>query len=329
MEQISFTDAEQAAKKKTTKREKFLSQMDAIVPWSTLLKVIQPHYPQAGNGRAPYPLAAMLRIHLMQHWFKLSDPGAEEALYDIASMRAFAGIDLGQIPDETTILNFRRRIEDKELTPVILERVNQHLKRQGLMLQQGSMIDATIIHAPSSTKNESGQRDPDRSQTKKGNQWYFGMKAHIGVDTDSGLVHTVITTPANEADIEVADELLHGKEQTVHADAGYTGADKRYAKKGRQWLIAAKRSKVSNMPEGKAKEQAQRREFEKASVRAKVEHAFHTLKCIFGYRKTRFKGLAKNTSQLVLLFALGNLYKVRHQLMALKQAKAQVRLKTA
>jgi transposase, IS5 family len=329
MEQISFSDAEYSAKKKITKREKFLHEMNAIVPWETLLKVIQPHYPIVGNGRAPYPLSAMLRIHLMQHWFKLSDPGAEEALYEIASMRAFAGIGLGQVPDETTILNFRRRIEDNQLTPVILERVNAHLKRQGLMLQQGSMIDATIIAAPSSTKNEAGERDPEMSQTKKGNQWYFGMKAHIGVDTDSGLVHTVVTTAASEADIEVADELLHGKEQAVHADAGYTGADKRYAKKGLKWHIAAKRSKVGNMPEGKAKEQAQQHEHTKASVRARVEHAFQTLKCTFGYRKTRFKGLAKNTSQIILLFALGNLYKVRHQLMALKQAKAQVRLKTA
>jgi IS5 family transposase len=190
-------------------------------------------------------------------------------------------------------------------------------------------VDATIIHAPSSTKNETQQRDPEMSQTKKGNQWYFGMKAHIGADTDSGLVHTVVTTAANEADIEVADELLHGKEQTIHADAGYTGADKRYNKTGRTWLIAAKRSKIKNLPEGKAKEKAQQHEHNKASVRAKVEHAFHTLKCTFGYRRARFKGLAKNTSQIVLLFALGNLYKVRAQLMALKQAKAQVRLKTA
>jgi transposase, IS5 family len=329
MQQISFSDAEHSVKKKVTKREKFLSEMNIIVPWPVLLKVIEPHYPVAGNGRAPYPLAVMLRIHLMQHWFNLSDPGAEEALYEIASMRSFAGIDIAQIPDETTILNFRRRVEDNELTPVILDRVNAHLKRQGLLLQQGTMVDATIIHAPSSTKNEQGQRDPAMSQTKKGNQWYFGMKAHIGADTDSGLVHTVVTTAANEADIEVADELVHGKEQTIHADAGYTGADKRYEKKGRKWLIAAKRSKIQKLPEGKAKERAQQQEHDKASVRAKVEHAFHTLKCTFGYRKTRFKGLAKNTSQIVLLFALGNLYKVRQQLMALIQAKAQVRLKIA
>jgi transposase, IS5 family len=329
MQQISFSDAEHSAKKKITKREKFLTEMNAIVPWQVLLKVIEPHYPVAGNGRAPYPLTVMLRIHLMQQWFNLSDPGAEEALYEIASMRSFAGISLGEIPDETTILNFRRRIEDNELTPVILDRVNAHLKRQGLLLQVGTMVDATIIHAPSSTKNEAQERDPEMSQTKKGNQWYFGMKAHIGADTDSGLVHTVFTTAANEADIEVADELLHGKEQAVHADAGYTGADKRYAKKGRKWLIAAKRSRIKNLPEGKAKEQAQQHEHDKASVRAKVEHAFHTLKCTFGYRKTRFKGLVKNTSQIVLLFALGNLYKVRAQLMALKQTKAQVRLRTA
>jgi transposase, IS5 family len=329
MQQISFSEAGHCAKKKVTKREKFLTEMQAIVPWQVLLKVIEPHYPIAGNGRAPYPLSVMLRIHLMRHWFSLSDPGAEEALYEIASMRSFAGIGIGEIPDESTILNFRRRIEDNELNPVILERVNAHLKRQGLLLQHGTMVDATIIHAPSSTKNGSDQRDPEMSQTKKGDQWYFGMKAHIGADTDSGLVHTVVTTAANEADIEVADELLHGKEQTIHADAGYTGADKRYAKKGRTWLIAAKRSKIKHLPEGKIKEQAQQREHDKASVRAKVEHAFHTLKCTFGYRRARFKGLAKNTSQIVMLFALGNLYKVRAQLIALYQAKAQVRLETA
>jgi transposase, IS5 family len=187
MQQISFSDAEHSVKKKVTKREKFLSEMNIIVPWPVLLKVIEPHYPVAGNGRAPYPLAVMLRIHLMQHWFNLSDPGAEEALYEIASMRSFAGIDIAQIPDETTILNFRRRVEDNELTPVILDRVNAHLKRQGLLLQQGTMVDATIIHAPSSTKNEQAQRDP--AMKKHRNREKKDAKTEISNNTTKN--HTV------------------------------------------------------------------------------------------------------------------------------------------
>ena len=315
MDQMSFGDAEYAAKKKTTRREVFLAEMDKLVPWDALLKVIEPFYPMAGRGRRPYPVATMLRVHLMQNWFGLSDPAMEETLYEISSMRKFASLTLQAIPDETTILNFRRLIETNELAPMLLDRVNALLTRKGLMLKRGSIVDATIIAAPSSTKNADGKRDPEMHQTKKGNQWYFGMKAHIGVDTDSGLVHTVVTTAANEADIEVVDELLHGKETTVHADAGYTGADKRVVRKKPTWKIATKRGKLKAMPDGKEKDRLQAIETAKASIRARVEHPFRVIKRQFGYVKVRFRGLAKNTVQVLTLFALSNLWMARKQLL--------------
>lgn len=319
MRQISFGDSEYLAKKKKTRREIFLEEMEQVIPWANLLKIIEPHYPVAGRGRQPYPLPTMLRVHLMQNWFGLSDPGMEEALYEIGSMRVFSGLSLTKpIPDETTILNFRRIIEQNELAPKILEQVNEHLTRQGLMLKRGSIVDATIIAAPSSTKNAQGQRDPEMHQTKKGNQWYFGMKAHIGVDADSGLVHTVVTTAANEADVTVVDELLHGKESQVHADAGYLGADQRVGRKSLRWEIAQRRGKIKAMAEGKQKRLVQAVEKAKASVRARVEHPFRVIKRQFGYVKVRFRGLAKNTVQVVTLFALSNLWMARKQLMGLK-----------
>ena len=213
MSQISFSDAEYAGKRKKTRREVFLAEMELVVPWKALLALIEPHYPLAGRGRRPYPLESMLRVHLMQNWFSLSDPAMEEALYEIASLREFAQLSLGEaIPDETTILNFRHLLEANDLAEDILKAVNAHLTRKGLLLKRGSIVDATIIAAPSSTKNAEGERDPEMHQTKKGNQWHFGMKAHIAVDADSGLVHTVTTTPANEADVEQVADLLHGKE---------------------------------------------------------------------------------------------------------------------
>ena len=278
MDQMSFGDAEYAAKKKTTRREVFLAEMDKVVPRSSLLKVVEPFYPVAGRGRRPYPVQAMLRVHLMQNWFGLSDPAMEEALYEISSMRKFAGLKLQAIPDETTILNFRRLIETNELAPMILDRINALLTRKGLMLKRGTIVDATIIAAPSSTKNADGERDPEMHQTKKGNQWYFGMKAHIGVDTDSGLVHTVVTTSANEADVEVVDELLRGKESSVHADAGYTGADKRVIRKNLTWQIAVKRGKIKAMPDGCEKDRLLVTEKAKAGIRARVEHPFRVIK---------------------------------------------------
>ena len=318
MTQLSFGDAEYAGKRKRTRREVFLSEMDQVVPWKSLLNLIEPLYPVAGRGRHPYPLATMLRIHLMQNWFGLSDPAMEEALYEVASMRQFAGLSLTRaIPDETTILNFRRLLEVNELAAMIFTRVNAHLTRQGLLLRRGSMVDATIISAPSSTKNADGQRDPEMHQTCKGKQWYFGMKAHIGADADSGLVHTVVTTPANEADIEVADELLHGKEEVVYADAGYTGAQHRVPRKTLRWEIAARRGRIQALPDGRHKRALEKIEHRKASIRARVEHPFRVVKRQFGFVKVRFKGLAKNTAQIVTLFALANLWMVRKKLLAM------------
>lgn len=318
MSQMSFGDAEYRGKRKQTRREKFLSEMEHVVPWDTLLGLIEPFYPVAGRGRHPYPMATMLRVHLMQNWFSLSDPSMEEALYEIASMRQFARLTLTRpIPDETTILNFRRLLEHNELAPEILARVNRYLSRKGLLLRQGSIVDATIIAAPSSTKNAQGERDPQMHQTKKGNQYYFGMKAHIGVDAESGLVHTVVTTPANEADVTVADELLHGKEEVVYADAGYTGADKRVVRKNLRWEIAAKRGKVQAMKDGRAKRRVAQAEKRKASIRAKVEHPFRVIKRQFGLMKVRFRGLAKNTAHVVTLFALSNLWMARRKLLTM------------
>jgi len=326
MGQISFADAEYAGKRKKTRREVFLEEMELVVPWKALLKVIEPFYPVAGRGRRPYPLEAMLRVHLMQNWFALSDPAMEEALYEIASLRNFAGLKLSEpIPDETTILNFRHMLEEYDLAEDVLKQVNAHLSRKGLLLKRGSIVDATIIAAPSSTKNEEGQRDPEMHQTKKGNQWHFGMKAHIGVDADSGLVHTVTTTPANEADIEQVADLLHGKEEFVYADSGYRGAQSR-VERDLKWHIAARPSDIAKLPEGKAKTRLQKNEHAKASVRAKVEHPFRVIKRQFGLLKVRFRGLQKNTAHLLTLFALSNLWMARRQLMAMQGA---VRPKTA
>lgn len=325
MSQISFSDAEQAGKRKKTRREIFLAEMELVVPWRALLKVIEPHYPVAGRGRRPYPLEAMLRVHLMQNWFALSDPAMEEALYEIASLRTFARLGLESIPDETTILNFRHLLEACDLAEDIFKQVNAHLARKGLLLKRGSIVDATIIAAPSSTKNESGERDPEMHQTKKGNQWHFGMKAHIGVDADSGLVHTVTTTAANEADVEQVSDLLHGKEDAVWADSGYRGAQSR-VKRDVQWHIAGRPSDMAKMPEGRAKARARKQEYQKASIRAKVEHPFRVIKRQFGLMKVRFKGLAKNTAHVITLFALSNLWMARRKLMAMQ---GQVRPKAA
>ena len=225
MKQTTFAGLAYANKKKQTRREKFLAEMDQVIPWSDLCALIEPHYPKptkTRGGRVPLPLMTKLRIYCLQQFYDLSDPGAEEALYDSESMRRFAGIELGEdaVPDESTILQFRRLLEKHNLTAAIFETINRYLSDQGLLLRQGTLVDATIIHAPSSTKNKRGKRDPEMSQTKKGNQWYFGMKAHIGVDGNSGLVHTVVGTTAKEADITQLDKLLHGDEQVVLGDAG-------------------------------------------------------------------------------------------------------------
>jgi IS5 family transposase len=239
MAQMTFGDAEFAGKGKTTRKERFLSEMEQVVPWAALQRLIAPVYPEAGNGRRPYPLATMLRVYLMQNWFSLSDPAMEDALHDMPALRQFAGLSsLDAIPDEATILNFRHLIEEYDFVREIFGSVVRLLQRKGLMLKEGTMVDATIIDAPSSTKNEDGQRDPEMRQTKKGNNYFFGMKAHIGVDVDSGLTHTVVTTPANESDVAQVAELLHGKEKTVHGDAGYTGAPAYVENEKLKWVAA-------------------------------------------------------------------------------------------
>ena len=318
MSQMSFGDSEYAGKKKRTRREVFLAEMDKVVPWKALLALIEPAYPKAGRGRPPYALETMLRIHLMQNWFGFSDPAMEEALYEIAPVRQFAHLSLTRaIPDETTILNFRHLLEAHDLAPKLLQCVNGHLCDRGLLLKRGTMVDATIIAAPSSTKNADNERDPEMHQTKKGNQWYFGMKAHIGVDVDSGLVHTVTTTPANASDVAQVADLLHGKEEVVHADAGYTGAEKRVKRKRIKWHIAAKRSVVKKIKRARLKRATEKLETLKAKMRARVEHPFRVVKRQFGFMKVRFKGMAKNTAQVITLFALSNLWMARKQLLAM------------
>ena len=319
MKQMTFADAEYAGKRKQTRKELFLIEMDQVVPWKGLIALIEPHYPKGEGGRPAYPLLAMLRIHLMQNWFGYSDPAMEEALYETTILRQFAGLSLERIPDETTILNFRRLLEKHELAAGILAVINGYLGDRGLSLRQGTIVDATLIHAPSSTKNKDGKRDPEMHQTKKGNQYYFGMKAHIGVDEESGLVHSVVGTAANVADVTQVDKLLHGVENVVCADAGYTGVEKRSEHAGREviWQVAARRSTYrkigKNSPLYKAKRKIEKA---KAQVRAKVEHPFRVIKCQFGYVKVRFRGLAKNTAQLMTLFALSNLWMARRHLIA-------------
>jgi IS5 family transposase len=252
----------------------------------------------------------------MQNWFSLSDPAMEDALYDMPALRQFARLSsLDGIPDETTILNFRHLIEEYDLAQEIFGSVVRLLQRKGLMLKEGTMVDATIIAAPSSTKNEDGARDPEMRQTKKGNNYFFGMKAHIGVDVDSGLTHTVVTTPANESDVAQVAELLHGQEKTVHGDAGYTGAHAYVENEKLKWVVAQRRSQLEKIANARERDRALRREKRKAQVRAFVEHPFRIVKCVFGYRKVRFKGLLKNTAQVLTLFALANLYMARKLLM--------------
>ena len=318
--QLTFGDAEDLGQRKRTRREVFLAEMDQVVPWPALLKLIEPHYPKLGRpGRQPYPLETMLRVHFLQQWYALSDPGMEEALYDTPVMRRFAGLGgLDTVPDETTILNFRRLLETHDLARQMLEQVNTFLSRKGLSLRGGTIVDATIIAAPSSTKNGDGRRDPEMHQTKKGNQWYFGMKAHIGVDDESGLVHHVECTAANASDVTVAHRLLHGQEETVCGDSGYTGLDKREEMQGKGdlgYLIAAKPSVLKQIKRKSGQKLARELEHAKASLRAKVEHPFRVIKRQFGYTKVRYRGLVKNTAQVLTLFALSNLWMVRRPLL--------------
>jgi IS5 family transposase len=310
--QTSFTHAEFAAKKKTTRREKFLSRMEEVIPWKPLLAVIEPHYPKGERGRPPVGLERMLRVYFLQQWYGLADEALEDALYDSQALQQFARIDLSAegVPDATTLLKFRRLLETHDLCKGLFKAINADLTARGLLLREGTLVDATLIAAPPSTKNEKKQRDPDMHQTKKGNQWYFGMKAHIGADRDSKLVHTVVVSAANVSDVTKTAQLLHGQEKQVHADAGYTGVEKRAEivalERKIDWQIAGKRGAIKAMAQGAEKEAIKAVEKARAAVRAFVEHPFHIVKNLFGHRKVRYRGLVKNGHQLYTLFGLAN-----------------------
>ena len=319
--QKSFATLEYESKRKQTRRERFLTILEETVPWETLENVILPYYPQgAGPGRPPIKLPVMLRAIVAQNSFGLSDEGMEDAIYDSQAIRRFVGIDLGceSAPDETTILKFRHLLEEHSLTKAIFEKINEHLAARGLLLREGTIVDATLIPAPSSTKNKNKSRDPEMHASKKGNQWYFGAKAHIGVDMDSGVVHTVVATAGNVSDVAQAHTLLHGDEKHVMGDAGYIGIEKREENLDKtevEWHTAEKRSKVKDVKDENVRVALEKLERMKASIRSKVEHPFHVIKNLFKYRKVRYKGIAKNEAQLFMLFGLANLVLARRRLL--------------
>jgi IS5 family transposase len=321
MNQRSFASAEYAMKKKRTRREKFLADMERVVPWSRLIAVIEPLYPTSGRvGRQPIGVPRMLRMYCLQQWYGLADEALEDALYDSQALRDFVGIDLSResVPDATTLLKFRRLLLANDLTKALFDEINAHLAEQGLLMRAGTIVDATIIAAPSSTKNEGNARDPEMHQAKKGNQWHFGMKAHIGVDAESGLVHTVVGTAANVNDVTQAGALLHGEETVAFGDAGYRGAHKREEAQGPRWHVAMQPGKRKQMDlTRKWAQLLEQAEQLKASIRAKVEHPFHVIKNLFRHKKVRYRGLAKNTAQLFSLFGLANLVIAKRSLSAL------------
>ena len=304
-------------KGKKTKREQFLAEMDQVVPWTRLCALIEPHYPKASpaGGRPPLPLERMLRIYCLQQWYNLSDPGVEEALYDSITMRQFAGVstDADIIPDETSVLNFRRLLESHQLTERLLAEINAHLCERGLLVGKGTIVDATIIDAPSSTKNAKKKRDPQMHQTRKGKQWYFGMKVHIGVDTDSGLVHTLTGTAANVADVNVLGELLHGGEQSLHGDSAYHSKELKAHAEASGIEFNVNERGTRHRPLTKTQRARNRR---LSRVRATVEHPFLVVKRLWGHAKVRYRGIRKNLAQMYTLFALANVYRVRRQLMS-------------
>ncbi|MBT5155080.1 MAG: IS5 family transposase [Gammaproteobacteria bacterium] len=308
MDQKSFSDLEYDHKKRKTRREKFLERMDSLIPWKRLEKRIRKHYPKSGGrGRPAYDLSVMLRIHCVQLFYNLSDPAMEDMLYEIESVRRFVGLKLsGPLPDETTILKFRHLLEEHKLGQKLFAEINKHLDEQGLVLREGSIVDASIIAAPTSTKNKDGKRDPEMHQTKKGNEWHFGMKMHIGVDAELGLVHSLTTTSANVHDITEADKLLHGEELAAWGDAGYQGIEKREAHRHRDvtWHVAMRPGKRKALDPESAEAIAEK---SKASVRAKVEHPFRYVKRVFHYSKTRYRGLMKNSERISLLLGFTNL----------------------
>jgi IS5 family transposase len=314
MNNPSFASLAYDHKKKQTRRERFLQEMDKVIPWKELIPIIERHYPKAGDGRQPMPLEMMLRIYFMQQWYGLSDPAMEDGLYDSESMRRFADIDIiaDVVPDETTILHFRHLLEKHELTKKIFEKTKQYLSDKGLLLREGTIVDATIINAPSSTKNKDNTRDKEMKQTKKGNQWYFGMKAHVGTDSQTGLAHTIVVTNAGVHDSQVMDELLHGEEQAVYGDKAYTNEKKRKEYEARSISWCVKRKACRHYP---LSPEDIEYNHQQGKVRAKGEHAFLVVKHLWNYTKVRYKGLYKNAVQVFSLFALANLYLVRRELL--------------
>ncbi len=319
-QQATFAQAGFEQYRKTTRREQFLAEMEQVVPWKELCAVIEPYYPKVdGAGRPPVGLERMLRLYFLQQWFNLSDPAVEEAVYDSASMRAFVGIDLGRepAPDETTVCKFRHLLEKHALGETLFQAVNAHLQKRGLKVASGTIVDATIIGAPASTKNKEGQRDPQMCQTKKGNQWYFGMKAHIGVDSKTKLIHSVLTTPANTHDSQALPYLLHGQETRVWGDSAYIGQTEVIREHAPCAQDFTHHKGTRNHPLTET-DKAQNRT--KSKVRAKVEHPFRVIKCVFGFVKVRYRGLMKNTNRVFTACALANLYMVRRQLLRMQPA---------
>ena len=303
---------------KKTRKQVFLEQMEQVVPWSDLITLIAPYYPEGKNGRPPFPLMTMLRTHFMQQWFTLSDPAMEEAFFDTPLYREFAQLEeFSRLPDESTILRFRHRLEEHKLAEQMLVTVNELLTAKGLLLKAGTVVDATLIAAPTSTKNKDRARDPEMHSSKKGNQWYFGMKAHIGADAQSGLVHTVRCTSGHVSDIAEGNTLLHGDEAVAFGDAGYQGIGKRAdATPDVTWHVAMRPGKRKALnKDNEADALIDKAEKLKAGIRAKVEHPFRVIKRQFGFVKVRYRGLKKNTAQLITLFALSNLWMVRSKLM--------------
>jgi transposase, IS5 family len=312
MKQSTFASLAWSGKGKVTRRERFLAEMDAVIPWGRLLGVIEPHYPKAGNGTQPMPMERMLRIYFMQNWFNLSDPAAEDSLYDSESMRRFAGIELvdDAVPDESTILRFRRLLEQHELTEQVFAEVRSLLESKRLLLKSGTIVDATIIAAPPSTKNEHRARDPEMSQTMKGKDWHFGMKAHIGTDR-RGIVHSLSTTAANVHDSTQMSKLLHGQEREVFGDQAYWNESHRLSA-----LAAGIRYRINRRSPRRALSPYQRFiNRRRSAARARVEHVFHVVKRLWGFSKVRYRGLAKNTARLYTTFALANLYLLRRRLL--------------
>ena len=299
---------------KKTRRAQFLEEMEQVVPWAKLCALIEPHYPKAGGGRPPVGVERMLRIYFLQQWFNLSDPAVEEALYDSMVMRQFVRIDLGRepAPDETTVCKFRHLVEEHGLGGEMLETVNLHLQSKGVRITKGTIVDATIIHAPSSTKNQLQQRDPEMKQTKKGGQWYFGMKAHVGVDSKTKMIHSVVATAANQADAKVLPHLLHGEETRVWGDQGYVGQTEIIRECAPQARDCINRRCLYH---GRINEVERERNRKKSKVRSKVEHVFQVMKLKFGFVKVRYRGLKKNGNRLFATCALVNLFMARKKLL--------------